>query len=141
MASRHAPALLRAAFGSGQAGLGARLRSLDVAVQLVAPSLLFTAVAIALLAGGALAIASLARVRAPIASWSLAVATVYYAVPAAGIARHRPSPRVWACYLLQPGYLAWSLPLAVSGFVMRRGDRWIRTPKGSGGVEIRNRKD
>jgi len=141
VAGRHVPELLRVAFGPGQRGLGARLRSFDVAVQLVAPSVLFTAVALALLAGSALVLASLARVGAPLASWSLAVAAVYYLVPAAGIARHRPSPRVWLCYLLQPAYLAWSLPLAVSGFVMRRGERWIRTPKGPGGVAIRDRKD
>jgi cellulose synthase/poly-beta-1,6-N-acetylglucosamine synthase-like glycosyltransferase len=141
VAGRHAPGLLRAAFGPGQTGLGARLRSFDVAVQLVAPSLLFTAVAIALLAASALALGSLARFGAALSSWSLAVAALYYALPAAGIARHRPGPRGWLCYLLQPCYLAWSLPLAVSGFVMRRGDRWIRTPKGSGGVAIRNRKD
>jgi cellulose synthase/poly-beta-1,6-N-acetylglucosamine synthase-like glycosyltransferase len=141
VAGRHVPELLRVAFGSGDSDLGARLRALDVAVQLVAPSLLFTAVGLALLAGSALALAPLARFGAPLSSWSLAVALVYYAVPAAGIARHRPSPRVWLCYLLQPAYLAWSLPLAVSGFVMRRGERWIRTPKGPGGVAIRNRKD
>jgi cellulose synthase/poly-beta-1,6-N-acetylglucosamine synthase-like glycosyltransferase len=141
VAGRHVPELLRIAFGPGRSAPGARLRSFDVAVQLVAPSLLFIAVAIALLAGSALVLASLAQVGAPLASWSLAVAAVYYVVPAACIARHRPSPRVWLCYLLQPAYLAWSLPLAVSGFVMRRGERWIRTPKGAGGVEIRNRKD
>ena len=141
VAGRHVPELLRVAFGPRKNGFGARFRSFDVAVQLVAPSLLFTAVAIALLAGTALSHAPHARFGAPLASWSLAVAAVYYLVPAAGIARHRPSVRVWLCYLLQPGYLAWSLPLAVSGFVMRRGERWIRTPKGSGGVAIGKRRD
>jgi hypothetical protein len=126
------PALLRLAVLPGPATLPARLRALDVAVQLVAPSLLFTAVAAGLLS------LLLAVVRTSSAlpvgallTGSLAATATYYLVPAIGIARHRPGALVWLCYVVQPLYLALSLPLAVSGFLTRRGTRWVRTPKGS----------
>jgi hypothetical protein len=66
----------------------------------------------------------------PFLPGSLAATATYYLVPALGIARHRPGMAVWLCYLVQPLYLALSLPLAVSGFATRHGARWVRTPKG-----------
>jgi len=132
VALQHGPALLRAAVAERDAR--AAVRILDVALQLVAPSLLFTAVTTALFAGSALAVASAARLgEVPLATWSLVAAAVYYAVPAVAIARHRPGPRVWLCYFSQAFYLVLSLPLAVTGFLTRRERRWIRTPKGAAG--------
>jgi len=130
VASVHVPALVRAALRAE--GAKARWTLLDVAIQLVAPSLLFTAVAVALLAAAALVVACLSGQGAPLlATGSLAAAAAYYAVPAVGIARHRPGPDVWLCYAFQPLYLVLSLPLAVTGFLRRRDGGWVRTPKGA----------
>ncbi|HEX4340979.1 MAG TPA: glycosyltransferase family 2 protein [Polyangiaceae bacterium] len=129
VASQHVPALVREALSGSR---GRRWTLLDVAFQLLAPSLLFTAVATALLAVTAIAVDGFAGLAAPRGVLlSLAFAGVYYAVPAAGIARHRPGAAVWLCYLFQPFYLVLSLPLAVTGFVTRRDRRWVRTPKGA----------
>jgi cellulose synthase/poly-beta-1,6-N-acetylglucosamine synthase-like glycosyltransferase len=131
VAGRHLPALGRLSLLPGPATLATRLRALDVAFQLVAPSLLFTAVATGLLSLVLAAISALsAHPTGPLLSASLAAATTYYLVPAIGIARHRPGATVWLCYLVQPFYLALSLPLAVSGFLTRRTGQWVRTPKG-----------
>jgi cellulose synthase/poly-beta-1,6-N-acetylglucosamine synthase-like glycosyltransferase len=125
------PALLRLGFSPGAASFATRVRAVDVAVQLVAPSLLFTAVATGLVS---LAVAVVFWVSGlslgPFLPGSLAATATYYLVPALGIARHRPGMAVWLCYLVQPLYLALSLPLAVSGFATRHGARWVRTPKG-----------
>src|SRR5260221_1567302 len=131
VARQHLPALLAEALGRSGASLAERARMLDVGAQLVAPSLLFAAVATAALAAGASALdaAMPGIVRIP-TSWSLAAAALYYAIPTIGIARHEPPARVWLCYLLQPAYLALSAPLALSGWLARRGGRWARTPKG-----------
>jgi cellulose synthase/poly-beta-1,6-N-acetylglucosamine synthase-like glycosyltransferase len=130
VASSHVPRLVRAALA--ERGLMARWTLFDVAFQLLAPSLLFTAVATALLGLAALSVAWLAgRGAVPLATFSLVAAAVYYVVPAVGIARHRPGISVWLCYFFQPFYLALSLPLAVTGFLTRRERRWVRTPKGA----------
>lgn len=136
VAGHHLPLLLRRALGTEGGTLLERARLLDVAVQLVAPSLLFTAVASMLVTLG-LAVARLraapviaATVPPSALLGSFAAATAYYLVPAVGIARFRPSPFVWLCYLLQPAYLALSGPLAASGWLTRRRQKWTRTPKG-----------
>ncbi|HEX3596610.1 MAG TPA: glycosyltransferase family 2 protein [Polyangiaceae bacterium] len=129
VASQHVPALVRAAFSAP--GARTKWTLLDVAFQLLAPSLLFTAVVMGLLGVTGAAVAWRAgRGGSPFVTASLVGAAVYYAVPALGIARHRPGPRVWLCYALQPFYLVLSLPLAVTGFLTRRERRWVRTPKG-----------
>jgi hypothetical protein len=137
VAGHHLPSLLGRALGPRGGGLRERVRLLDVAVQLVAPSLLFTAVA-SLLVTSALA---LLRPWAPpgiadavplaALAGSFGAGATYYFVPAFGIARFRPSPFVWLCYLVQPAYLALSGPLAASGWLMRRRQKWTRTPKGA----------
>src|SRR5207249_3104408 len=117
-------ALLRLGLLPGPAWASTRVRALDVAVQLVAPSLLFTAIAAAFLSLAASVLA--AATALPLGPWlraSLVATATYYVVPAVGIARHRPGARVWSCYVVQPFYLALSLPLVVSGFLTRRGAR------------------
>jgi cellulose synthase/poly-beta-1,6-N-acetylglucosamine synthase-like glycosyltransferase len=129
VASEHGPSLLRAALREPDAR--AALRLLDVAIQLVAPSLLFTGVFTALLSALSLGIAWVSGLGGePFATGSLVFAAAYYAVPAVAIARHRPGRKVWLCYFSQAFYLVLSLPLAVSGFVTRRERSWVRTPKG-----------
>ncbi|HVW27497.1 MAG TPA: glycosyltransferase family 2 protein [Polyangiaceae bacterium] len=128
VAFQHGPALLREA--TRQRELRTALRILDVALQLVAPSLLFTGVFTALLSALALGVARLDGFAAPFATISLSAAALYYAVPAFAIARHKPGWRVWLCYVSQAFYLVLSLPLAVSGFLTRRERSWVRTPKG-----------
>lgn len=137
VAERYLPKLLARALSSGGGSLGARLRVADVAFQLVAPSLLFTAVATLLVSGtslflGALLPASFSRVAFVVPpALSIGVGAVAYLVPALGIARLKPPPGVWPYYLLQSVYLALSGPLAVTGWI-RRGSRiWKRTPKGT----------
>lgn len=138
VAAEHLPKLVARTFGPAKDGapLGVRLRALDVAIQLVAPSLLFTGVAafflttlVVLLGHGPRQLSAIAAWIPP--GWSLGAAAAYYVIPALGIARFRPPGKVWLCYLSQPLYLAFSAPLAVSGW-LRRGDRhWKRTPKGA----------
>jgi cellulose synthase/poly-beta-1,6-N-acetylglucosamine synthase-like glycosyltransferase len=129
VASKHGPSLLRAALR--ERDVRAALRTFDVAIQLVAPSLLFTGVFTALLSALSLGIARLSDLGSePLGTASLLAAALYYAVPALAIARHRPGLKVWLCYFSQAFYLVLSLPLAVSGFVTRRERRWVRTPKG-----------
>jgi cellulose synthase/poly-beta-1,6-N-acetylglucosamine synthase-like glycosyltransferase len=131
VASQHGPSLLRAALQEPDPR--AALRMLDVAIQLVAPSLLFTGVFTGLLAALSLGIARVSGIGSePFATGSLIAAAVYYAVPAVAIARHATGRgrRVWLCYFSQAFYLLLSLPLAVSGFLTRRSRRWVRTPKG-----------
>jgi cellulose synthase/poly-beta-1,6-N-acetylglucosamine synthase-like glycosyltransferase len=139
VAERYLPKLLAKSLSGGGGSLGARFRVADVAFQLVAPSLLFTAVAtlmvavVAVLLGAVLppAFSRAAFVVPP--SLSLAVGGIAYVVPALGILRMNPPAGVWPYYLLQSVYLALSAPLAVTGW-LRRGSRvWKRTPKGQAG--------
>jgi cellulose synthase/poly-beta-1,6-N-acetylglucosamine synthase-like glycosyltransferase len=129
VAAEHGPSLLGAVLR--EPDFHAALRMLDVGLQLVAPSLLFTAVFTALISALALGIARVSGFGSePFAMGSLVAAAVYYAVPAVAIARHRPGRKVWLCYVSQAFYLVLSLPLAVSGFLTRHERRWVRTPKG-----------
>jgi hypothetical protein len=136
VAGQNVPRLLARAFGPSSAGLGSRLRNFDAAVQLIAPSLLFTGVAlagvatvVAILAGceGGAATAIATKIPLTVSWWA---AAVYYLLPGLLIAKFRPPPRVWLCYLVQPAYLALSVPLAASGWLFRNDRRWQRTPKG-----------
>lgn len=127
--AEHGPSLMRATLREPDAR--AALRMFDVAIQLVAPSLLFTGVFTGLLSALSLGIARISDLGSqPLGTVSLVAAAVYYAVPALAIARHRPGRKVWLCYFSQAFYLVLSLPLAVSGFLTRRERRWVRTPKG-----------
>lgn len=130
-AERWLPHLVKEALvPSAPASLAQRLRMLDVAVQLVSPSLLFTATSL-----GALSVAELAlrgitgtgSTRA--ARRGLALAVLYFLVPVPGIARQRPGVRVWRAYAMQPAYLIWSLPIAIKGWVSRRETSWARTER------------
>jgi len=149
VAERYVPRLLGHALGRGARddlpdgalspgapSLAERLRALDVAFQLVAPSLLFTGVALAGV-GGAGALLRLVAPRtalsllAPWPAFALAAAALFYAAPIPGIARFRPPAKVWLCYAAQPLYLALSAPLALRGWLGRRSSTWARTEKGA----------
>jgi cellulose synthase/poly-beta-1,6-N-acetylglucosamine synthase-like glycosyltransferase len=144
VAHRYFAALGARAFGPGAASFAERFRTADVAYQLVAPSLLFTAVALAVLSLALVIIVAMVALGALSGSIpfdggfrafglsSLVGALFYYVVPARGIARFRPSAKVWLCYALQPFYLVLSLPLSVSGWLTRRRRAWKRTPHGAG---------
>jgi cellulose synthase/poly-beta-1,6-N-acetylglucosamine synthase-like glycosyltransferase len=138
VAERYLPKLLGRALSPGGGSAGARFRVADVAFQLVAPSLLFTAVAILMVTSvgivlGAVLPPSFSRVAFIVPpSLSLYVGGVAYLVPALGILRMKPPAAVWPYYLLQSAYLALSAPLAVTGWLRRRGRVWKRTPKGAG---------
>jgi cellulose synthase/poly-beta-1,6-N-acetylglucosamine synthase-like glycosyltransferase len=135
VATRYLPRLVSRAL-SNHIPLGARLRLLDVAAQLVSPSLSFTAVATVVTGTSVVLLAHVlppvfARIAFAIPPGvSLVAGLVFYAVPALSIARFRPPARVWLYYALQPAYLALSAPLALSGFLTRRSSTWKRTPKG-----------
>lgn len=110
----------------------ARLRMLDLAVQLLSPSLLFIGVATCV-ASAVLLIVEREWLSIPPSAFaylSFGMGAGYYILPAPFIARHRPPASAWACYLVQPGYLALSAPLAVRGFFSRKRKGWFRTPKG-----------
>lgn len=138
--SAYLGALLRRAMGSAPSGkpssLGVRFRALDIAAQLVTPSLLFTAVALAVVSGVRLGLegwmpASVRSVTAAVpAAESLIAAAVYYAIPVGPIAAYSRGVRVWLFYAVQPLYLVLSIPLAVTGFLLRRGTVWRRTQHG-----------
>ena len=112
------------------------LRAFDVAVWLVTPQLLFSTVVLALVATAQLGLREVAPASAP--SWpflippevSLGASAIYYLVPAIATARFVSKARLWGYFLLQPLYLAWSLPLAVSGFLFRRRKDWQHTEHG-----------
>ncbi len=130
VAERYVPKLLRSAF-SGPGPLSVRLRKLDVALQLLSPSLLFIGVATLLSSAMSWVVERwLAGEASLFTRVSVALGLAYYLVPALFIRRFRPPLRVWACYFLQPLYLALSAPLAVSGFLYRHRPGWWRTPKG-----------
>lgn len=131
VAEEYVPKLL---FQSVKAGvpIATRLRTLDLAVQLLSPSLLFIGVATCVAAAILMVVEreSLRIGASPFAYLSFGVGAAYYILPAPFIARHRPPVSAWACYLVQPGYLALSAPLAVRGFFSRKRKGWFRTPKG-----------
>ncbi|HEX7669784.1 MAG TPA: glycosyltransferase family 2 protein [Polyangiaceae bacterium] len=136
VAGRYLPRLIGHALG-GEGPLAVRVRALDVALQLVLPSLSFIAVAILSIAvagavfGKFLPPAFARTAFAFLSAGSLfVVGLALYVVPAVGIARFRPPTRVWLYYALQPLYLLLSAPLAMSGFFTRRSRAWKRTPKG-----------
>src|SRR5262249_45830966 len=132
---RYLPKLAGKALGAGS-GVAERVRALDVAFQLVAPSLLFTAVALVLVSLTASILGAVLPDpfrRAAFAippAWALALGALSYLIPAVGIARFRPPAAIWGYYLLQSAYLALSAPLAVTGWLRRSGRVWWRTPKG-----------
>jgi cellulose synthase/poly-beta-1,6-N-acetylglucosamine synthase-like glycosyltransferase len=133
VAMEHVPKLLRHAMTTRGAD---RLRALDVAVQLIGPSLLFTAVVLGAVATADLGLRGLAP-RAFTATprpapWaSLGAAALYYVLPAVLMTRFEVRPAVWRFYAVQPLYLVLSLPLAVTGFLGRRSRRWRRTTHGA----------
>jgi len=132
VAGKYVPRLLARAATSDATFLG-RMRSLDAAIQLVAPSLSFTAVALATL-GGLELLLGLSRPAAAPRFLPMSVvfgaAFAFYALPVASIRRFRPPALVWLCSLLSPAYLILSAPLAVSGLLGRGGRVWKRTEKG-----------
>jgi len=111
--------------------LADRFRTVDVAAQLVSPSLLFTATTLGALSAGELALRSLTGSGSTTAARrAMRAAALYFLVPVPAIARHRPNAMVWRAYLMQPVYLAKSVPLAVRGWATRRETTWERTEKG-----------
>lgn len=129
VAERYVPKLLRSALTAGP--LAARLCKVDVAIQLLSPSLLFIGVATLIAATlSCLVERGLGGEASPFTRASLVLGLAYYLVPAFFIRRFHPAPKVWACYFLQPLYLALSAPLAITGFLYRRRPGWWRTPKG-----------
>jgi hypothetical protein len=111
--------------------LADRFRTIDVAAQLVSPSLLFTATTLGALSAGEVALRTLTGVGSSAAARrALRAAALYFLVPVPAIARHRPGAAVWRAYLMQPVYLAKSVPLAVRGWAARRETTWERTEKG-----------
>jgi cellulose synthase/poly-beta-1,6-N-acetylglucosamine synthase-like glycosyltransferase len=137
VAERYLPKLLARTLSREGGSLAARFRVADVAFQLVAPSLLFTAVAILMVATTSLLLAALlpgsfsrAAFLVP-PSASLCLGTLAYLVPALAILRLKPPAGVWPYYLLQSAYLALSAPLAVTGWLRRSSRVWKRTPKGA----------
>lgn len=131
-AERWLPALVTSALSPVESiPLGQRARLLDVAVQMVAPSLLFTSVALGTLSGAEL----VARVATgsgggAAARRGLALSALYFLAPAAAVARHRPAPRVWVAYFMQPAFLLRSVPLAIQGFATRAERTWTHTRHG-----------
>jgi cellulose synthase/poly-beta-1,6-N-acetylglucosamine synthase-like glycosyltransferase len=125
----HVPHLLRRA-ASADLSFGERLRTFDVAVQLVAPSLLFSAVSMGLLGAAAWPLRRLG-LPAPSPTPLVAGALTAYLLPIPFIARLEPPSEVWRSYFAQPLYLVLSIPLAFTGFV-KRGNQaiWHRTPHG-----------
>lgn len=131
VAEEYVPKLLAQSMSAGKP-FATRLRMLDLAVQLLSPSLLFIGVATCVAAAILLVVERewLFLGLSPFAYLSFGVGAAYYVIPAPFIARHRPPVSAWACYLVQPGYLALSAPLAVRGFFSRKRKGWFRTPKG-----------
>lgn len=131
VAEEYVPRLVGRAMSPGGGPLAARLRMLDLAAQLLSPSLLFIGVATF---GAALLLLLLdlwaSGAPSRVAATSLVVSFAYYLLPVPLIARHRPPLRTWACYAVQPAYLALSAPLAAAGFLTRKRKGWFRTPKG-----------
>lgn len=129
VAERYIPRLLRGAVRGGGGFV-----KVDLAFQLLAPSLLFAGVAVLF---ATLVAALLEHFRAIAGTGgflggSAIAGAVYFLLPALGIARLRVPAFAWFCYPLQPLYLALSFPLAVSGWLSRRRRAWWRTPKGDG---------
>jgi cellulose synthase/poly-beta-1,6-N-acetylglucosamine synthase-like glycosyltransferase len=135
VAEKYVPALLSRAAARGLT-LPERARTLDVAFQLVAPSLLFTGVGLAGLgtAGALLRLVAPRTALGMVGAWplfALGAAALFYVAPIPGIARFRPPAVVWLAYAVQPLYLALSVPLALRGWLGRRGRTWDRTTKGT----------
>jgi hypothetical protein len=125
---RYFPDLIGRALLGGGLTMAQRARTLDVAIQLVGPSLSFTAVAMGL-AGATLGLAP-HPVLSALGRASSRVATFYYVVPAVAMRSLRPPREVWTAYGLQPFYLLLSVPLAISGFLTRKSNDWSRTEHG-----------
>lgn len=133
VASRHFIPLMAVAFGARRHGKRPtfieRFRAFDVALQLVGPSLLFSAVVLAVVGALALCVQKWGHVRFlphfPLRT--LYLAAIYYFAPALAIGRVSPPKKVWAFYLIQPIYILLSIPLAVSGFLTRSATVWRRT--------------
>ena len=139
VAARYFPKLVtRALLGGGDLSVAARLRSLDVAAQLISPSLLFSATALGVIAClewlllrfAPPAYAAAATAVAP--ALSLCLAAVYFVVPGLSMARLVRPARAWFYYAVQPLYLLFSVPLALTGFAARSRRGWRRTMHGSG---------
>jgi cellulose synthase/poly-beta-1,6-N-acetylglucosamine synthase-like glycosyltransferase len=134
---RYVPQLLRTALAAdSERSTGMRLRAFDACVQLAAPSLLFTSVALGTLAGTELLFArSLPQAARRLSAWippplSLALSALAFAAPAPGLLKYRVPLAAWAVYPLQPFYLLLSVPLSAAGFVRRRAPTWRRTEHG-----------
>jgi hypothetical protein len=141
VAAHYWPKLVaRALLPGGDLSMAARLRALDVAAQLISPSLLFSATALGVLASlqwlmlqvAPPAYARATTVLAP--ALSLCLAAVYFLVPALSMARLVRPARAWFYYAVQPFYLLFSVPLALTGFAARSRRGWRRTLHGSEGA-------
>lgn len=141
VAARYWPKLVaRALLPGGELSVAARLRALDVAAQLISPSLLFSATALGVLAClewlvlqiAPPAYASGATAVTP--TLSLCLAAVYFIVPGLSMARLVRPARAWFYYAVQPFYLLFSVPLALTGFAARSRRGWRRTLHGSEGA-------
>ena len=133
---RYVPELLGAALGGRKRGAAERARAFDACVQLTAPSLLFTSVALGTTAAIELAFARrLFRaagglIPAPV---SLALSALAFLAPVPRLFGYGVPPAVWAAYPLQPLYLMLSVPLSASGFLRRGAPTWRRTEHGARG--------
>ena len=131
------PQLLKRAIAPGSDppfDAASRLRALDVALQLVAPSLLFTAVALMAIGGlelllGTAGVGIEGGATGVIhgGTATILLGTAYYLAPALALRRFHPSTFTWACYLVQPFYLLFSAPLALVGLVLTRRKQWTHT--------------
>jgi cellulose synthase/poly-beta-1,6-N-acetylglucosamine synthase-like glycosyltransferase len=134
---RYLPRLLGAALGAGpERSPAVRARAFDACVQLAAPSLLFTSVALGTLAGTELLLARSLPRAARMLLWaipppiSLAISALAFAAPAPRLLQYRVPLAAWAVYPLQPLYLLLSVPLSAAGFLRRGAPTWRRTEHG-----------
>ncbi|MFO0566308.1 MAG: glycosyltransferase family 2 protein [Polyangiaceae bacterium] len=133
-AERWLPTLLAASLSPGQTVLD-RLNTLDVAVRLLSPSLLFTAVTLGASSSAELALrAALGDGGGDSARRGLRLAFVYFLSAVPAVARHARGPGIWLLYALQPGFVLRSIPIAIYGFVRRRSSTWAHTKHGVEGA-------
>jgi cellulose synthase/poly-beta-1,6-N-acetylglucosamine synthase-like glycosyltransferase len=132
VAERWVPSLIAAAFTPArERGFAERVRALDVAWQLVTPSLLFSSVALGSLASGELLLRQLTGVgSASPAKRALTLAAVYFFAAVPAVARQRPSWHVWSAYLTQPSFLLRSVQIAIRAWSQRADSTWVPTSHG-----------
>jgi hypothetical protein len=134
---RYVPQLLGKALGGGaERSAAERLRAFDACVQLAAPSLLFTSVALGTIAGSELALARLLPRAAGMLGVipppvSLLLSALAFTAPAPRLLAYRVPATAWLAYPLQPLYLLLSVPLSAAGFLRRGALTWRRTEHGA----------